>query len=346
MPENPNPDSTGRKLSHKVAHRRRRQPTDRATRLADVARMAGVSTASASRALAHPELVSDAVRDRVSDAASQLGYVANAAARSLSTRKSGLVGIVLGEPDPTALHMLEAAEKTLSAGGTGVLLRLASRAISATACAQALVARGVDGLLYVGSGEAPDAADWQPARPLPYIACGQGPAADAAGNRGTIERRGLALAYAYLQQLGHRRIGVIGGHPDEGAADAALDIATINHPMDNLEDLDAARAGARRLIEKAATAIVARSDTAAAAALLECRVLGLAVPQQMSVVGWGDTALARCLDPPLTSVRIPAHAGGGAAAEYLLAAMAGRDVQWPSLTLKLVIRGSTGPLPV
>src|ERR1700682_4401014 len=78
-----------------VRSRRRARRASDVPSLADVARAAKVSTASASRALARPELVSEAVRARVSDAASRLGYVANVAARSLSTHRSGLVGAVL-----------------------------------------------------------------------------------------------------------------------------------------------------------------------------------------------------------------------------------------------------------
>ena len=116
----------------------------------------------------------------------------------------------------------------------------------------------------------------------------------------------------------------------------------IEHQVDSLDDTDAVRAAVRRLIENAATAIVASSDVAAAAALRECRALGLAVPRQISVIGCGDSALARCLDPQLTSVRLPASASGQAAADWLVAALAGREFTWPDLPLKLVIRESAG----
>jgi LacI family transcriptional regulator len=119
----------------------------------------------------------------------------------------------------------------------------------------------------------------------------------------------------------------------------------IEHQVESLDDTDTVRAAVRRLTENAATAIVASSDTAAAAALRECRALGLAVPQQVSVIGCGDSALARCLDPPLTSVRLPARASGQAAAVWLVAALAGREFTWPDLPLKLVIRESTGRAP-
>jgi LacI family transcriptional regulator len=116
----------------------------------------------------------------------------------------------------------------------------------------------------------------------------------------------------------------------------------IEHQVDSFGDTDAVRAAVRRLIENGATAIVASSDVAAAAALRECRVLGVDVPRQISVIGCGDSALARCLDPQLTSVRLPTRGSGQAAAHYLIAALAGRTFTWPDLPLKLVIRESAG----
>lgn len=313
--------------------------------LADVARAANVSTASASRALARPELVSEAVRARVSDAAALLGYVANAAARSLSTRTSGLVGAILSDPaDSVVLQMLEAAERRLSAHGVGVLVRAARAGAPAAACAQALVARGVEGLLFIGAGATPDCDGWKSGRSLPFIGCGQKPGSDIAAGE-TIERRGLALACAYLQQLGHRHIGIISRRRGEGADQPASlqeNATMIEHRVDSLDDTDAVRTAVRGLVENAATAIVASSDVAAAAALRECRVLGVSVPRQISVIGCGDSALARCLDPRLTSVRLPAGASGQAAADYMIAALAGRKFEWPDLPLKLVIRESAG----
>lgn len=332
--------------------RRRRRPVGSGTpSLSDVASAAGVSTASASRALARPELVSEAVRSRVLNAASTLGYVANAAARSLSTRRSGLVGVVVGDlADPIALQMLEAAEATFSAHGFGVVLRLACSSSPAAACAQGLAARGVDAVMFIGGAPAPGAADWTCGRAVPYVDCGQRPRSDAGEAAGeTLHQRGAALVNAYLEQLGHRRIGVVGAQREEGAGGCAPSDehpARIEQHAVKLRDIDAVRSAVRLLIEKEATAIVAASDLAAAAALRECRALQLVIPQRISVLGWGDSDLARCLDPLLTSVRVPARSSGRAAAEFLLAAMAGQRFEWPELPLKLVIRESTGPAPV
>jgi len=326
--------------------RRKRQKGDGAISLLDVARAAEVSTASASRALARPELVSENLRIRVAETASRLGYVANAAARSLSTRRSGLVGAVLADPaDTLAWQMLAAAEQCLSAHELGMLVRVASAASSVAVCAQTLAARGVDALLFAGSGQTPGRETWKPGGVLPFIACGRMPGSDMPSSE-TIEQRGLALARAYLQQLGHVHVGIVAPRRVDDADERTVsqDATIAAEQVDRLDDADAVRAGVRRLIAGGVTAVVTLSDVAAAAVLRECRAVGIAVPEQLSVIGWGDTALARCLDPQLTSVRLPAGASGQAAAEYLVAALSGRPFTWPDLPLKLVIRESTGPI--
>lgn len=314
--------------------------------LNDVARAAGVSTASASRALTRPELVSDALRTRVLHASSRLGYVGNAAARFLATRKSGLIGAVLGEEhDPVAGDMLKAAESALSALGVGLLLRIACPEASAAACAESLRARGVDGLLFIGA--APPAQLPGSSRAVPSVACGHPPrSGPGVADIGALEDRGLHLACSYLHQLGHSRIGAIGlgGAAGDEGAPARDGVAVIGHLGGPLHGSEEVRAAVRALIGAGATAIVAGSDVAAAAAVRECHAQSRGVPDRMSVIGWGDTELARNIEPQLTSVRVPSRACGHAAARYLVATIAGRDFLWPELPLKLVIRESTGPV--
>lgn len=332
-----------------MRRRRARQDGFGQASLADVAKAAGVSAASASRALARPELVSEALRTRVLEKASSLGYVANAAARSLSTSRSGRVGVVVCDAaDPIVLQMLEAAERTLSAHEFGVLIRIACAAAAPDACARALVAGGVDGVLFLGRAPRLAATAWRGNRAIPWADCGpEIKPGEAAVADDSVERRGIELAFAYLQQLGHRRAGVVRqpyGIGAEWQTFARPNATIVERQVERLQDADAVCAAVRRLIEEeGATGIVLLADIAAAAALRECRTLHLAVPGQVSIIGWGDSDLARCVDPQLTSVRVPASGSGRAAAERLMAAMTGRDFQWPELASKLVIRASTGP---
>ena len=141
---------------------------------------------------------------RVSAAATRIGYVTNAAARALSTRKSGVIGAVLGDAaDPVSLQMLEAAERTLSVQGIGALIRVVCATAPASACARALAARSVDGLLWIGNVAMPNTAA---ARRLPYVACGQNPDRTMLPPRGKPSRtaawRWLALTCSSLGTRG------------------------------------------------------------------------------------------------------------------------------------------------
>ena len=91
------------------------------------------------------------------------------------------------------------------------------------------------------------------------------------------------------------------------------------------------------------TAAICGSDAIALAVMHACARHGIEVPRRMSIVGFGDTPLARCVSPMLTSVRIAARGAGVAAAEYLLARLAGRASDITELPIKLVVRASTGP---
>lgn len=329
--------------------RRRRAQRDTAPGLSDVARAAGVSTATASRALTRPGLVSDAVRERVRYAAVTLGYVANPAARLLATQRSGLVGVVLGSSaDAIAVEALQAAESRLSGQGIGSLLMIAKDEGQAEPCARTLAARGVDGMLFVAVDVVPELGGWSSSRAVPSASIGQRiaahgiPAAD-----GIAWQRGLALAERYLADIGHLRIGIIresGEGTETPRAPGHREPAIIERQVGRLHDVGMVRAAVRTLLQGGVTAVVAAGDLAAAAALRECRALDLPVPEGVSIVGWGDTALARCLCPTLTSVRTPVVDAGAAAADFLLAAMAGHDYVWAELPVKLVIRESSGPI--
>lgn len=281
-------------------------------------------------------------------AAERLSYVGNAAARFLSSRRSGLIGAVVGEAiDPVAWQMLAGAESTLAGHGIGVLVRVTSDS-TVSDCVRSLSGHGVDGLLFVGISPTTESRGkaWNPA--LPWVSCErQSQSSDGGQEAETLAYRGLRLARAYLEQLGHRRIGIIGRRRVGGAEGFPMEesLASIDHPIDMPEDTDRMRTAVKALVGEGMTAIVAASDAAAAVAVRECRALSLVVPHQVSVVGWGDTHLARSFEPQLTSVRIPARVSGQTAAEYLVAAIAGHDFRWPDLQPKLVIRASTAPPP-
>jgi LacI family transcriptional regulator len=331
--------------------RRRHVNPDGGPTLHDVARMAGVSTASASRALSRPDLVSEELRDRVMAAIHTLAYVPNAAAQTLSGRPARLVGAVISTlDDPVTMLGLEALTRELAARGVALVLTIAGHGAAASeACVRGLVARGTDAIVFCGGASWIDTAGLFPSR---RVACASlddtGP--DSAKARSGFDRaKALALAARYLQQLGHVQVGflAIGGDRRVGAvrhalAGTGIDIAD-NMPaggstMDNGagEALDHWRA-----MPSPPTALICGSDASAVAVLHECDRRDIAVPAQLSVIGFGDTELSRHARPALSTLRVPARETGRALARSLLATLDGQTETPPELFAKVVAREST-----
>src|SRR5271170_2827762 len=178
--------------------------------LREVARAAGVSTASASRALARKGEVSADLRQRILAAADRLGYVPNLAARSLAARRSGLIGVLVNTlAEPLLAEVVAALEHRLAEAGYAIAI-VATRGSpgdSLTAL-RGLLGRGVEGFVLAEPAHARELANALRARGVPWI----GMAGETDGAEFTVadgHRRGAALAGRYLLSLGHRHIGVI-----------------------------------------------------------------------------------------------------------------------------------------
>ncbi|MBL8329006.1 MAG: LacI family DNA-binding transcriptional regulator [Rubrivivax sp.] len=327
----------------------------------DVARAAGVSTATVSRALNRPQDVRVALRERVLAAVEQLGYVAHAGARALSLRRSHTVGVVVPTVDNAIFASgLQAFQRRLVREGYQVLLAV-SDYDPAQECsqAQALLARGVDALAFTGLSQQPELMSLLAQRGLPWVHTGAFPAPQGAACVGFRNRAAMARAVRYLLDLGHRRIGMLAGvtrHNDRAAERVAgvreaLAAAQLTWPAELLVEspyeLAAAREGARRLLAQQPTALLCGNDVLAWGALLECQAQGLPVPAQVSVVGFDDLELSRHWQPALTTVRVPTEPMWTLAAEYLLARLAGTQIApvQQEVAVELIVRGSTAPPP-
>jgi LacI family transcriptional regulator len=156
------------------------------------------------------------------------------------------------------------------------------------------------------------------------------------------------LIVEYLGQLGHRRLAIvaesdsiIGTILTKGLAQLGTPAAILTMGEGSLAD------GVLQWFALAdpPTAAICSSDAIALAVIHACACHEIDVPGRMSVVGFGDSALARCVTPTLTSVRVPARAAGIAAAEYLLAHFEDHAPVANPLPVKLAVRASTGPRP-
>lgn len=325
----------------------------------DVARAAGVSTATVSRALNRPGDVRPALRERVMAAVEQLGYVAHAGARALTLNRSHTAGVVVPTIDNAIFATgLQSFQRRMAQGGYLVLLAFSDYdPAQELAQAQALLARGVDALALTGISQPPELLALLAQRGLPWVHTGAFPAPAGAACVGFRNREAVMRLVRYLLDLGHRRIAMLAGitaHNDRASdrvagVREALAQAGLKLPATLLREapytLAAAREATRRLLVAQPSALICGNDVLAWGALLECQAQGLEVPGQLSVVGFDDLELSRQWRPGLTTVHVPTERMWALAADYLIARLAGRPVEaeQQEIAVELVVRESTAP---
>jgi DNA-binding LacI/PurR family transcriptional regulator len=166
----------------------------------------------------------------------------------------------------------------------------------------------------------------------------------------------IELAWNHLVQLGHRRIGLVLGPADHIPSRRKLDAARLSsertgvplpdaHVVHSHYNLEAGQAATARLLAAGVTGVICASDPLALGAIRAVRRAGLRVPQDVSVVGFDDSALMNSIDPPLTTVRQPIEPMGRMVIELLVAQLSGSAVAAEEYLFEpeLVVRGSTGP---
>lgn len=337
-----------------------RQPLKNA-KLSDVARLAHVSTATVSRALTLPHKVRPGTLERIQQAVQTLGYVAHGAARALATRRTHTVGAVIPTLDNAIFaNTTHTLQKALDEAGYTLLL----------ACnefdpevelrvTRALIARGVDGLVLVGTTHQPDLFRMIEAHSVPYVLSW---ALDKAGRHPCVgfDNRAAAMRLVkYLLELGHRRFAMISGITanNERALErrdavrealAARGITlTASRLVEKPFTLGAGREGLAELLdgrEPQPTAVICGNDVLAIGAIAECHARGLRVPDDVSITGFDDMEIAALITPSLTTVRFPTGELGSLAAQHLLSRLAGKSVPLRrELPFELVVRESTAP---
>jgi len=334
-----------------------RRPTIR-----DVARAAGVSTVTVSRVVNAPALVRAATRERVEGAMAGLGYVPNAAARSMRTNLSHSIGCLV--PDlvnfPNAA-IAQAAEHHLAAAGYALLLASSDYdpAVERRAI-ETLVARGVDALmLYVSDETAPGLGALLARLDVPCLVLDRRLPVDA-DRLLSDHATAMHAAVQYLAGLGHRRLALLvpalrirpveeriaafrAAGADGGLADG--DLAVVQVAPDEGGRLRAAQellAGDDR-----PTGVLADGSRQVRAVLAAARAHGLALPEQLSLIGLDAADIATVTTPELTTISRDYAAIGRLAAELLLDRLAAPAAPPRRLLLasEVVLRGSCAPPP-
>lgn len=329
-------------------------------KLRDVARRAGVSPATVSRALTTPDKVSaDALR-RVREAVQVSGYVPHGAARALRSRRTRTVGVVIPTLDNSIFaNATHGLQKVLKANGYNLLVACHEfDAKTEYEIIQSLIERGVDGIVLVGLTHEPAIFTTLENFRMPYVLTW---AIDPDGRHpcvGFRNREAAARVTRYLLDMGHRRIAMIAG--ETAYNDRALErlagvreaMAERQLPLDDSRVLEApytfaaGRAAMHTLAARkpAPTAVVCGNDVLAIGALAEARALGLEVPGDLSVIGFDDLEISSLITPALTTVRVPTRELGESAAAHLLSRIAGETANpVKELAVDLVVRDSTAP---
>ncbi|MGE0314638.1 MAG: LacI family DNA-binding transcriptional regulator [Lautropia sp.] len=332
----------------------------RSVGIREVAKLARVSTASVSRAINHPASVSAELRRRVDDAIHSLGYIPDAAARALSSRRTRTIGAVVPTVDNAMFARgIEALQNYLSI--EGYLLLLATSGYDPEVeyrQVQNMASRGVDGLILRGDVHTDALRRLLANQRIAFVNVGVYHPDKPYASVGADNERASRTACEYLIGLGHRDIGMVSAiqrHNDRAAARVAGVVqALARHGLAQRPDwfievpyhLDDARQAARTLLTRTQrpTAVVCGNDVLAYGVLLEAERRGLSVPGDLSVMGFDDLEWSRHLRPSLTTMHLPTDEVWRRAGQYLVNHLAGRPtVLHHEVDASLVVRESTAP---
>ncbi|ETW11408.1 periplasmic binding protein/LacI transcriptional regulator [Roseivivax marinus] len=329
----------------------------RGARIKDVARIAGVSTATVSRTLSNPDIVSEDTRKAVLAAVDQTGYSVNLSARHLrQQRTGGILALAPNLANPFFSEILSGISDVLRGAGLNLIVGDTSVNDDARVRLVDYANRArCDGLIVLDGSLEPEvftrsqcppvvqACEWITGLPAPRV---------FADNEA-----GAELVVDHLAGLGHRRIGRVSGPPSNSltrSRDAGFRRGLERHGL--AEDvviegdfsLASGQAAAERLCasDDRPTAIFCDNDEMACGLMGALRRAGLRVPDDLSVVGFDDIELSRHLTPALTTVHQPRKTIGLRAAEILLERIEGRAVpEETRVPVSLCPRDSTAAPP-
>jgi DNA-binding LacI/PurR family transcriptional regulator len=338
----------------------------RPTTMQDIAVATGVSRSTVSRILSNAPLqvpVSQETRERVLAVAGELGYRPNPLARALRGAPTMLLGAIVRDiTDPFFAGAIEAISSAARARGYNIVLGLAhARATEAQELAAVLEARQVDGILVLGDmGDQPRLLADLAESLVPVVAMWQGTTLDLIPGVQVDNGLGIRTAVEHLVGLGHRRIAFIGGRllGDIRERQAAyVEAATailgeipagyVQRVANTPEGGEAALAALLHVTPRP-TAIIASTDTLAIGVLRAALLRSVRVPEELSVMGFDDIAMASVTVPSLTTVRMPTAAMAAGAIELLVGEAGGDGGEHAIVRVfapSLVVRGSTAAPP-
>ncbi|HZF92842.1 LacI family DNA-binding transcriptional regulator [Streptomyces sp.] len=311
--------------------------------LEEVAARAGVGRGTVSRVINGSPRVSDATRAAVEAAVAELGYVPNTAARALAANRTDAIALVVPEPEtrffaePYFSDMLRGVGAEISDTEMQLLLIFAGSDRERQRLAQYLAAHRVDGVLLVSVHADDPLPDLIAQLEIPAVISGPRSAAETLPSVDSDNYGGARSAVEHLLAHGRRRIAHITGRLDVYGAQRRIDgfrdaLTDAGHEVDEgmIEAGDFTEEGGRRAMAELLSrrpdldAVFAASDVTAAGARHALREAGRRIPDDVALVGYDDSAIARHMDPPLTSVRQPIEEMGRRMIDLLLTEIADR----------------------
>lgn len=324
--------------------------------MADVAREAGVSLMTVSRALNDKDGISETTRMRIHEVIDRLGYRPSGIARGLVTKRTGTIGLVV--PDSSNPYFSEVARGVEHAAYSqeyNVFLCNTEEDIEREKTVlYSLAERQVDGLIICSSRLDQDDLRTSLSYFSAQVLVNRTLENSSAVSLLSDDKNGVRAAVQHLLQRGHRHIGMLAG-PErsfngrvrlKAFLDTLHDAGTPCAPdcIQNCAPMvDASRQAAAELMTRQPelTALVCFNDLVAVGALKACEQLGRSVPGDMAIIGFDDIPLASLVTPPLTTVHVPRYELGQLAAKTLLAQINGEKfINDCVLPVKFVIRGS------
>ena len=325
-----------------------------------VAKMAGVSTATVSRALNKPDTVSQAVKKKIERIIKKIGYIPNAGARSLMLKRTGSIGVIVPTLDNAIFAQgLEEFQRQLSQSGYQMLV--ASTNYDPEIENQQmrnLLLQGVEGIAMFGSSQKLELIRLLRTRKLPYIHIGTLDTPLNGYAAGFDNKKAIQLGVEYLVQVGHRNFGMIAGKTENNdrardRVDGVVELLKRNRISLKKESIievpyqiQDARIALKKLLQinPKISAVVCGNDVLAIGALLEAQSQGIKIPHQCSILGFDNLELSRHIQPSLSTIHIDAIGMWSKAAHHLMSQINGIN-RLPRKILadvSLVIRDSTG----
>ncbi len=325
----------------------------------DIAKAAGVSHTTVSRALRGHSAISAETTARIRKLAQEMGYTPSAVAQSLLAQRTRTIGLVITTTaDPFTVQVVGGVEYVAQTAGYSVFLSSShndpDREI---AVVETFHRRRVDAIIVTSSRLGSLYKSRLDKIQVPIVLINNQEEGEYLYSVAVDDVQGAQLGVQHLIELGHRRIGYVGltNRPKSNRrrrqgyetamknAGLPLDPSLIFSPIPDHDIFERGHETLEQILQRNVTAVFCYNDLTAIGLSLACRDRGIAVPERLSIVGFDDIDAAMYVTPPLTTVHQPRFELGQLAMEMVLDLLNGQEVQDKTVACHLEVRGSTAP---